>query len=210
MARYTGPACRLCRREGEKLFLKGDRCHSPKCAIERRGDRGGPGMPTMGRRRPTEYSIQLREKQKARRMYGVLERQFQRHFREAMRAGGARGERLLQQLELRMDNVVYRMGFALSRVQARQLVTHGHFLLNDRKHNVPSAILRAGNTVAVREKSRELDCIKNALDRAEAMGRPAWVAVPAGEFAGTVTAIPAREEIDATVNEQLIVEYYSR
>jgi small subunit ribosomal protein S4 len=210
MARYTGPTCRLCRREGEKLFLKGDRCHSPKCAIERRGDRGGPGMQGMGRRRPTEYSVQLREKQKARRIYGVLERQFRRHFREAVRAGGARGERFLQQLELRMDNVAYRMGFALSRSQARQLITHGHLLLNDRKHDIPSAVLRAGDKVAVREKSRELDCIKNALDRAEAIGRPAWVAVSSEEFAGTVTAAPAREEIDATLNEQLIVEHYSR
>lgn len=164
----------------------------------------------MGRRRPTEYSTQLREKQKARRIYAVLERQFRRHFREAMRAGGARGERLLQQLELRVDNVVYRMGFGLSRAQARQLVTHGHFLLNGRKHDVPSAVLKAGDTVAVRESSREIDCIKNALDRAEAMGRPAWVAVSPDEFSGTVTAIPSREEIDATLNEQLIVEYYSR
>ena len=210
MARNTGPACRLCRREGEKLFLKGDRCHSPKCAIERRGDRGGPGMHGFSRRRPTEYSAHLREKQKARRLYGVLERQFRRHFKVASSQGGPRGERLLQQLELRMDNIVYRMGFALSRRQARQLITHGHFQLNGRKHDIPSAVLKEGDAVAVRVKSREIDCIKNAQDRAEAMGRPDWLIVDAEALAGTVAAVPSRDQIDATINEQLIVEFYSR
>jgi small subunit ribosomal protein S4 len=210
MARYTGPVCRHCRREGEKLFLKGDRCHTPKCAIERRGDRGGPGMQTMSRRRPTEYAIQLREKQKARRTYGVLEKQFRRYFKAAARGSGSRGDRFLQMLELRMDSVVYRMGYALSRQQARQLITHGHFLLNGRKHTVPSANLKPGDSVTVREKSRNLDCVKNALDRAEAMGRPGWLAVVPEEFSGTVSAIPERDQIETTVNEQLIVEYYSR
>ena len=154
MGRYTGPVCRLCRREGEKLFLKGDRCHTPKCAIERRGDRG-PGMPSLSRRRPTEYATHLREKQKARRTYGVLERQFVRHFRDAMRGAGARGERLLQSLELRMDSIVFRMGFALSRAQARQLITHGHFELNARKHDIASAVLRPGDQgLGATEESR--------------------------------------------------------
>ena len=210
MARYTGPVCRLCRREGEKLFLKGDRCHTPKCAIERRGDRGGPGARGISRRRATEYAMQLREKQKARRLYGVLERQFRRYFKRASRGAGARGERLLQELELRMDNVVYRMGFALSRAQARQLVNHGHFVLNGRKHTIPSATLRVGDKVQLREKSRRLDAIAGALSRADAMGRPAWVNVTPDEFSGEVTALPERDHIDATVNEQLIVEFYSR
>ena len=209
MGRYTGPVCRLCRREGEKLFLKGDRCHTPKCAIERRGDRG-PGMPSLSRRRPTEYATHLREKQKARRTYGVLERQFLRHFRDAMRGAGARGERLLQSLELRMDSIVFRMGFALSRAQARQLITHGHFELNARKHDIASAVLRPGDQVSVRPKSRDLDCIRNAIDRAEAMGHPAWLTVVPEEFSGKVEKVPEREEIDATINEQLIVEFYSR
>ncbi|MBM4437979.1 MAG: 30S ribosomal protein S4 [Actinobacteria bacterium] len=210
MARYIDPVCRLCRREGEKLFLKGDRCHTPKCAIERRGDRGGPGMHGMSRRRPTEYADHLRAKQKARRIYGVLERQFQRYFEQAGRLGGARGEALLRLLELRMDSVVYRMGFAMSRSQARQLVTHGHFLLNGKRHDIPSAVLSVGDTIAVRERSRAMDVIKNALDRAEAMGRPAWLAVEPKRFAGTVAAAPEREHIEGTLNEQLIVEYYSR
>ena len=210
MARYTGPVCRLCRREGEKLFLKGDRCHTPKCAIERRGDRGGPGARGISRRRATEYAMQLREKQKAPRLYGVLERQFRRYFKRASRGAGARGERLLQELELRMDNVVYRMGFALSRAQARQLVNHGHFVLNGRKHTIPSATLRVGDKVQLREKSRRLDAIAGALSRADAMGRPAWVHVTPDEFSGEVTALPERDHIDATVNEQLIVEFYSR
>ncbi len=210
MARYTGPVCRLCRREGEKLFLKGDRCHTPKCAIERRGDRGGPGARGFSRRRATEFATQLREKQKARRLYGVLERQFRRHFKRASRVTGATGERLLQELELRIDNVVYRMGFAISRAQARQLINHGHFLLNGRKHTIPSATLRAGDKVEVREKSRSLAAIVGALDRADAMGRPDWVRVTPEDFAGTVAALPDRDHIDATVNEQLVVEFYSR
>ncbi len=210
MARYTGPVCRLCRREGEKLFLKGDRCHTPKCAIERRGDRGGPGARGLSRRRATEFAVQLREKQKARRLYGVLERQFRRYFKRASRGSGSRGERLLQELELRVDNVVYRMGFALSRAQARQLVNHGHFLLNGRKHTIPSATLKVGDQLQVREKSRGLDLIASALTRADAMGRPAWLHVTPDEFSGRVSALPERDHIDATVNEQLIVEFYSR
>ncbi len=154
--------------------------------------------------------MQLREKQKARRLYGVLERQFRRYFKRASRGAGARGERLLQELELRMDNVVYRMGFALSRAQARQLVNHGHFVLNGRKHTIPSATLRVGDKVQLREKSRRLDAIAGALSRADAMGRPAWVQVTPDDFSGEVTALPERDHIDATVNEQLIVEFYSR
>ena len=210
MARYIDPVCRLCRREGEKLFLKGDRCHTPKCAIERRGDRGGPGMHGMSRRRPTEYAVQLRAKQKARRIYGVLEQQFRRHFEQASKVGGSRGEQLLRLLEMRMDNVVYRMGFATSRRQARQLVTHGHFVLNGRKHDIPSAVLSVGDVVAVRERSRSMDIIRTALERADAMGRTGWVSVQPDAFTGTVSGAPEREQIEGTLNEQLIVEYYSR
>ncbi len=210
MARYTGPVCRLCRREGEKLFLKGDRCHTPKCAIERRGDRGGPGARGFSRRRPTEYAIQLREKQKARRIYGVLERQFRRHYRTAGKQSGARGERLLQLLELRADSVVYRMGFGLSRAHARQIIRHGHIELNNRKHDIPSAVLRVGDRIRLRQKSRNIDAIKNAMDRAESLGRPAWLSVDLEAFEGTINAIPDRNQIDATLNEQLIVEFYSR
>ncbi len=210
MARYTGPVCRLCRREGEKLFLKGDRCHTPKCAIERRGDRGGPGARSFSRRRPTEYAIQLREKQKARRIYGVLERQFRRHYRDAGKLGGPRGERLLQQLELRADNVAFRMGLGLSRAHARQLIQHGHVELNNRKHDIPSAVLSVGDTIRLRAKSRNIDAVKNAMDRAEALIRPPWLTVDVEAFEGRVNAIPARDQIDATLNEQLIVEFYSR
>lgn len=210
MARYTGPVCRLCRREGEKLFLKGDRCHTPKCAMERRGDRGGPGTGSVSRRRPTEYGIQLREKQKARRIYGVLERQFRRHYKDAGKQGGPRGERLLQQLELRADNVVYRLGIGLSRAHARQLVRHGHIELNGRKHNIPSAVLSVGDNIRLREKSRDIDSIKTALERAEALGRPEWLNAVADGFEGTVASIPERDQIEASLNEQLIVEFYSR
>ena len=167
-------------------------------------------MQTMSRRRPTEYGIQLREKQKARRTYGILETQFRRYYREAARGKLSKGERFLQLLELRMDSVVYRMGYALSRQQARQLITHGHFMLNGRKHTIPSASLKPGDSVAVREKSQNLDCVKNALDRAEAMGRPDWLAVKPEDFTGSVNAIPERDQIESTVNEQLIVEFYSR
>ena len=210
MARYTGPVCRLCRREGEKLFLKGDRCHTPKCAMERRGDRGGPGSGSFSRRRPTEYAMQLREKQKARRIYGVLERQFRRHYQDAGKKGGPRGERLLQQLELRADNVVYRLGIGLSRAHARQLVMHGHIELNGRKHNIPSAVLSVGDNIRLRGKSRDIDSIKTALERAEALGRPDWLNAGTDGFEGTITAIPEREQIEASLNEQLIVEFYSR
>ncbi len=210
MARYTGPVCRLCRREGEKLFLKGDRCHTPKCAIERKSEGGGPGTRGPNRRRPTEYAVQLREKQKARRIYGVLERQFRRHYRDAGKQGGPRGERLLQQLELRADNVVYRMGFGLSRAHARQLTMHGHVEINGRKHDIPSAVLSVGDTIRLRGKSRNIDSVKNAMERAEALGRPDWLTMGTDAFEGTVNAIPERDQIDATLNEQLIVEFYSR
>lgn len=210
MARYTGPVCRLCRREGEKLFLKGDRCHTPKCAIERRSEGGSSGARGPNRRRPTEYAVQLREKQKARRIYGVLERQFRRHYRDAGKQGGPRGERLLQQLELRADNVVYRMGFGLSRAHARQLTMHGHVEINGRKHDIPSAVLSVGDTIRLRGKSRNIDSVKNAIERAEALGRPDWMTMGEDAFEGTVNAIPERGQIDATLNEQLIVEFYSR
>ena len=212
MARYTGPVCRLCRREGEKLFLKGDRCHTPKCAVERRSESGGPGSASrsFNRRRLSEYATQLREKQKVRRIYGVLERQFRRHYRDAGKQGGPRGERLLQQLDLRVDNVVYRMGFGLSRAHARQLTTHGHVELNGRKHDIPSAVLSVGDTIRLRDKSRNIDSVMNAVERAEALGRPDWVTMGDDVFEGTISAVPERDQIDATLNEQRIVEFYSR
>jgi small subunit ribosomal protein S4 len=154
--------------------------------------------------------VQLREKQKARRIYGVLERQFQRHYRDAGKQGGPRGERLLQQLELRADNVVYRMGLGLSRAHARQLTMHGHVELNGRKHDIPSAVLSVGDTIRLRGKSRDIDSVKNAMERAEALGRPDWLTIGEDAFEGTVNAIPERGQIDATLNEQLIVEFYSR
>ena len=211
MARYRGPACKPCRREGVKLFLKGDRCFTPKCAIEKRNN--PPGAAPMGQRprqRMSQYAVQLREKQKVRRIYGVLERQFRRHFRTAQGMPGMTGENLLRILETRLDNVVFRTGFATSRQQARQIVQHGHIEVNGRRRSSSSAQVKLGDIVSVREKSKNLDVIVVALNRAESFTRPAWLDIDAKNLTSKVVTLPDREHIDAVVNEQLIIEHYSR
>ena len=214
MARYTGPVCKLCRREGEKLFLKGERCLSPKCPFEK--DRGYPPgdhgrTAQFRRRRASDYSRQLREKQKARRIYGVLERQFRRYFGEAERRSGMAGENLLTLLESRLDNVVYRAGFAKSRAQARQLVQHGHFTVNGRRMNIPSAIVRSNDGVSVREGSRKTVFFKNLAQDGMDEGRvPNWLSLDPGALSVRVVMSPSRDQIDTKLDEQLIVEYYSR
>lgn len=208
MARQMGPVCKLCRREGMKLFLKGERCYTPKCAIDKRAY--APGQHGAGKHKLSEYALHLREKQKARRIYGVLERQFRRYFTKASRARGVTGEALLQILETRLDNVVYRLGFASSRAEARQLVGHGHFEVNGRKVNIASYHVRAGDQVAVREKSRSLPRLQELARLAAAHRVPDWLSVDPEAMKGTVLRVPAREEIDVPVKEQLIIEHYSR
>jgi small subunit ribosomal protein S4 len=209
MAKYSGPVCRLCRREGVKLFLKGTRCMSEKCAIERRSY--PPGQHGQSRKgRVTEYGSQLREKQKLRRVYGMHERQFLKTYHLAVRRKGITGEHLLSLLERRFDNVVYRLGFAASRGQARQLVNHGHLLLNGRKVTIPSVTVNVGDTIEVREKSRQLVPVQAALDISEGRGIPAWLELERAQFKGTVQAIPTKQDIDVLVNEQVVVELYSR
>jgi len=211
MARYTGPVCKLCRREGEKLFLKGERCFTPKCALERRAYAPGMhGRQAQFRRRESEYGLQLREKQKARRMYGVLERQFRRYFKEAERRKGLTGVNLLIILESRLDNVVYRLGFADSRAQARQLVRHGHFDINGRKTNIPSFLVKAGDVIAVRERSKNLAYFRDLSTVMEHKVVPEWLSLDIPKMEGQVLTLPAPEDIDASLNEPLIVEYYSR
>mgnify|MGYP001119873410 CR=1 FL=1 len=211
MARYTGPVCKLCRREGEKLFLKGERCFTPKCAVERRTYPPGEHGRFSGRRsRESDYQRQLRAKQKSKRIYGVLERQFRRYFREAQKHTGLTGLNLLQILETRLDNIVFRMGFADSRAQARQLVNHGHFMVNDRRNDVASTILQPGDTVAVRENSTKRDYFKTLRQAEETRTPPAWVEFSINNLSGRVIRLPERAEIDGNLNEQLIVEYYSR
>lgn len=209
MARYTGPVCRLCRREGQKLFLKGERCLGPKCGIERR--RYAPGQHGQRRgRKPSEYGLQLREKQKARRTYGVLERQFRKHFAEAARLPGATGENLLRVLELRLDNVVYRFGFADSRAQARQLVRHGHFVVNGRKTDIPSFRVRPGDTITVRPQSAGHEYFQARTQILPTRQQPDWLALELATQTGRVVGVPSRDQIDTRLTEQLIVEYYSR
>ena len=208
MANYTGPVCRICRREGVKLFLKGTRCMTDKCAIERRSY--PPGQHGQGRSRATDYSAQLREKQKLRRMYGVLERQFRVIFKRAERQNGVTGENLLRLLEQRLDNVVYRIGFALSRKQARQLVNHGHILLNGKKADIASITTSVGDVITVKQKSHELLAITSALEVAEGRGAPGWIDVDREAFRGSINALPTKDDIGAPVNEQVIVELYSR
>lgn len=212
MARYTGPVCKLCRREGEKLFLKGSRCLSPKCALERRAyPPGQHGKLAQFRRgRASDYSFQLREKQKARRVYGVLERQFRRYFREALRRPGMTGANLLALLESRLDNVVYRLGFAESRAQARQLVQHGHFAVNGRRTDIPSYLVRPGDVVEVRDGSRGKTFFKGLGDIMGERPVPEWLEQDAKQLSGRVARLPERADIDLTFNEHLIVEYYSR
>jgi len=222
MAKNTGPACRLCRREGEKLFLKGERCYTPKCAIERRayapgqhgraGAQGGQG--SHGRRggsgRESDYGKQLRAKQKARRIYGIYERQFRRYYATASKARGITGLMLLQILESRLDNIVYRLGYASSRAQARLLVTHGHFTVNGRRTDVPSATVHVGDVVAIREGSRNTTYFKDLAPVAETRNIPAWLSRDLNTFSGNMLRLPERPEIDGNLNEQMIVEYYSR
>ncbi len=208
MARYTGPVCRLCRREGLKLFLKGERCYTDKCAIERRSY--SPGQHAQARRKVTEYSGQLREKQKLKRIYGMLERQFQRSFARAERQRGITGESLLLLLERRLDNMVYRMGFATSRAEARQLVRHGHFLVNRHKVNVPSYLVTPGDEVAVREKSKQIARVQEAAELAQRRGVPEWLEVNKEELIGRVRALPSRADLTMPVNEKLVVELYSK
>ena len=214
MARYTGPVCRLCRREGMKLYLKGARCEGPKCPIVQRNPPKNfpPGQHGQRRtRRPSEFGIQLREKQKVRRFYGVMETQFHRHFVEAERRGGVTGDNLLQILESRLDNVVYRMGFADSRKQARQLVRHGHFVVNGRKTNIPSFQVKAGDVVAVRPESRKreyFDAFQEILNTRQA---PDWIVMDNANLTGRIVQLPLREQIYVpTFNDALIVEHYSR
>ena len=208
MARYTGPVCRHCRREGLKLFLKGERCYTDKCAIERRNY--PPGEHGQARPKFSEYSVQLREKQKLRRIYGVLESQFRRYFQMADRARGVTGETLLQLLERRLDNIVYRLGFSTSRAEARQLVRHGHFRVNGRKVDVPSYLVRRGDVVTVRERSRKVTRIQESLELAQRRGVPDWLEVNAETFTGTVKGFPARADLTMPINEKLVVELYSK
>lgn len=212
MGKYTGPICKLCRREGEKLFLKGQRCFTPKCAFERRGfPPGEHGRDSQfRRRRESEYNRQLREKQKTRRVYGVSERQFRRYFRSALQKRGLTGEILLQMLERRLDNVVYRLGYAESRSQARQLVTHGHFNVNERRTDIPSMIVRPGDQIEVREGSRKRTFFKDLPPIAEARTIPAWLDRDLPSLSGKVINNPERTDVDTTINDQLIIEYYSR
>ncbi len=208
MARYTGSVCRLCRREGTKLFLKGDRCFSEKCSVDRRAY--PPGQHGQGRPRFSDFGVQLREKQKVKRMYGLLEKQFEATMKAASRMKGRAGENLLILLERRLDNVVFRLGFATSRAEARQLVRHGHFLVNGRKATIPSMLVRPGNKITLREKSREIARIVGALEALEGKAVPQWLEIDKAAFEGTVKANPAREDITLPIEEQLIVEYYSR
>src|SRR5689334_15264243 len=209
MARYIGPVCRLCRREGMKLFLKGERCYGEKCAIEKRNV--PPGQHGRSRKaKMVGYGVQLREKQKVKRTYGVLENQFRRYFEAADRQKGVTGELLLQFLERRLDNVVYRIGFATSRAQARQLVRHGHFLVNGKKVDIPSYSVRAGDTVAVKATSQKNPAIAHAIEEVKGRGIPGWLTFDAGEQAGKIVSLPTREQINLPVQEQLIVELYSK
>lgn len=212
MARYIGPACRLCRREGEKLFLKGERCFTPKCAFDRRAYAPGEHGRTQTAHgsRESDYAKQLRAKQKARRVYGILERQFRRYFSFAEKRRGQTGLNLLQTLELRLDNVVFRMGFAVNRVQARQLVSHGHFMVNGRRTDVPSMVLEPGDELVVREESRRTTFFKDLPIVAEKYPCAIWLERNLNQMSGRVIRLPERGEIDGNLNEQLIVEYYSR
>jgi small subunit ribosomal protein S4 len=212
LARYTGPVCKLCRREGEKLFLKGSRCLTPKCSFERRSyPPGQHGREKQFRRgRASDYLLQLREKQKARRVYGVMERQFSRNFKRAEQQVGLTGTNLLVLLERRLDNVIYRMGIASSRAQARQLVSHGHITINGRKTDIPSALVSPGDTVGVRPESQRKSFFKGMREDLDDRRVPRWLGLEPAQLSAQVLHLPSREDIDVTLNEQLIVEYYSR
>ena len=209
MARYTGAVCRLCRREGQKLFLKGDRCYTEKCAVERRSY--APGQHGNARnKKMSEYGVQMREKQKARRYYGVLESQFAEYFEMASKRKGMTGENLLAILESRLDNVVYRLGFAMSRAEARQLVRHGHFTVNGKKVNIPSYLVSVGETIELKETSRSLDKFKGSLEANASRVVPKWLDMDKTHNVAKVVAVPAREDIDLPIEEHLIVELYSK
>jgi len=208
MARYTDAVCRLCRREGQKLFLKGDRCYTDKCAADRRPY--PPGQHGQGRTKTSDYGTQLREKQKAKRYYGVLESQFRGYFEIASKRKGKTGENLLALLESRLDNVAYRLGFAMSRAEARQLVLHGHITVNGRKVNIPSFIVRPGMIISLKEKSRGLDKFKAVIEANASRQPPKWLEYDANSLIAKVTSTPTREDIDLPIEEQLIVELYSK
>lgn len=208
MARYTGSVCRLCRREGVKLYLKGDRCYSEKCAIDRRSY--APGQHGQGRKKVSEYGTQLREKQKARRVYGVLEKQFRAYYEEASRRKGITGETLLQILESRLDNVVYRLGFGASRAEARQIVKHGHILVNGKRVDIPSYLTKVGDVISFADKSLESPRVKELVETAEGKAVLTWLERDLNTKSGRIVRVPARDEIDVPVAEQMIVELYSR
>ncbi|HXF43005.1 MAG TPA: 30S ribosomal protein S4 [Pyrinomonadaceae bacterium] len=210
MARYRDAVCRLCRREGAKLFLKGDRCYKTSCAIERRGI-NPPGQHGANRRKPLAgYGQQLREKQKVKRIYFILEKQFRNYFEKALRQKGVTGENLLFLLERRLDNVVYRAGFAISRRQARQMVNHGHILVNGRKVNIPSFQVKVGDTITVKDKSQKNVHFEGSWSTIAGRGRPSWITPQGADMAVSITSLPTRADIDANINEQLIVELYSK
>ncbi|WNG26338.1 30S ribosomal protein S4 [Cystobacter fuscus] len=208
MARYTASSCRICRRENLKMYLKGDRCYTDKCAIERRPY--PPGQHGQGRVKFSGYGVQLREKQKVKRMYGLLESQFRGYYHRASAAKGKTGENLLQQLELRLDNVVFRMGFADTRNEARQLVRHGHFTVNGKRVNIPSFAVKPGTTIEVAEKSRKILRIAEALETVDRRGVPQWIDLDKKSFKATVKSPPNREDLTMPIQEQLIVELYSK
>ena len=208
MARYTDAVCRLCRREGQKLFLKGERCYSDKCAIARR--EYAPGQHGQGRKKLSGYGLQLREKQKARRYYGVLEGQFRHYFELANKKAGVTGENLLAILESRLDNVVYRLGFGTSRPEARQLVRHGHFTVNGQKVNIPSYLVKVGDVIAIKEESKSSEKIKNVIDITASRVVPKWLDLDNNTLTGKVVAVAEREDIDLPLEEHLIVELYSK
>lgn len=207
MARYTGPSCRLCRREGEKLYLKGDRCYTDKCAIGKRNF--APGQHGTSRKKLSNYGLQLREKQKAKRFYGLLESQFRKYFEMADRRSGITGENLLSILESRLDNTVFRMGLATSRKEARQLVTHGHFTINGKKVDIPSYLVNVGEVIAVKEKSKASNKFKGIAEGFKG-NAPQWLTVDSEKLEGKVVAVPSRDDIDLPIAENLIVELYSK
>ncbi|MCE2462314.1 MAG: 30S ribosomal protein S4 [Dehalococcoidia bacterium] len=208
MGRYAGPVCRLCRRVGEKLFLKGERCFTPRCAIERR--RTPPGNQSGRRRRVSDHGIQLREKQKARYIYGIMEGQFRRYMSQAFKRPGVTGQYLLELLERRLDNAVYRLGFAESRRQARQLVLHGHFTVNGRKTNIPSYMLRPGDVIAWKESHKQRDFFKALTEDIPKRPVPSWLDLDTNNMTGNVSSVPAEEDLESAIDTRLIVEFYSR
>ncbi len=209
MARYTGPSCKLCRREGKKLYLKGTRCNSDKCAMERKAN--APGSKGRNfRKKISDYGLHLREKQATRRIYGILERQFRRYFAMASAKDGITGENLLQILEARLDNVLYRMGYAPSRKSARQIIRHGHVLVNDRKTNIPSFLVKPNQVISIKEKSRTMNIIQEAMESSTDVSKYEWLEIDKDNFKGTFIAVPSRAQIPVDVDERLIVEFYSK